>query len=65
VAQGLVPLALIIVVEIDSGINIAALEVVQELLADRLLTTVIYRKTVAQGLPLLLITAQETYSRKR
>jgi len=52
-------------VEIDSGINIAALEVVQELLAGRLLTTVIYRKTVAQGLPLPLITVLGTYLRKR
>ncbi|MDP2966862.1 MAG: hypothetical protein Q8N87_00350 [bacterium] len=62
-AQGLAPLLLIIVVEINSGENIAAPEVVQELLARRLVTTIIRQKTVAQGLaPLLLIIVVEINS---
>lgn len=53
-AQGPVPLLLIIVAETNSGINIPAPEVAQELLARRLKITIICQKTAAQG-PVLLI----------
>ena len=47
-AKGLAPLPLIIVVEVNAGIHLAALEVVQTVLAGCLRSTIICQKTVAQ-----------------